>query len=135
MPGKNKTLGGGGLHHVAMKAVDFDKTVDFYTKVLGCMPMVAWGEGDGRAVMLDTGDGSCVEVFAGAKSPAPEGTWMHIALNCSDPDAATERARKAGCEVTMEPTSLTIPSKPLTDVRIAFCKGPNGEIIEFFKRV
>mgnify|MGYP000053010412 CR=1 FL=1 len=39
-----------------------------------------------------------------------------------------------GAEVTMEPKSLNIPSEPSeTPVRIAFCKGPDGEIIEFFQ--
>ena len=45
-----------------------------------------------------------------------------------------EQARKAGAEVTVEPKNVDIPSRPaVAPVRIAFCKGPDGEIIEFFQ--
>jgi glyoxylase I family protein len=85
--------------------------------------------------MLDTGDGSCLEVFAGgADGPQPEGAVLHFALRTTDCDAALARARAAGAEVTMEPTRVDIPTRPRpTPVRIAFCKGPDGEVIEFFQ--
>ena len=35
----------------------------------------------------------------------------------------------------MEPKTLTIPSTPPAEVRIAFCTGPDGETIEFFQRI
>ena len=41
---------------------------------------------------------------------------------------------KVGAEVTMEPTNINLQSTPgPTPIRIAFCKGPDGEIIEFFQ--
>ena len=135
MAGHNKILGGGGFHHVAIRVKDFAASVKFYTEVLGFTEKISWGEDQSRAIMLDTGDGNYFELFAGGSAePKPEGTYLHIALRCDDPDAALERCRKAGCEVTMEPTALDIPSTPIpTPVRICFCKGPDGEIIEFFK--
>ena len=85
--------------------------------------------------MLDAGDGNYMEIFAdGTNEPKPDGSIIHFALRTSDCDAALERARVAGAEVTMEPKSLDIPSTPhMTPVRIAFCKGPDGEVIEFFQ--
>lgn len=134
MKGKNKKIGGGGFHHVAMKARDFDASVKFYTEGLGFRKVISWGEGDGRAVMLDTGDGSCLEIFTGGpKEPAPEGALVHFALRSDDPDAAIKAARSAGAQVTMEPKNVDIPSTPPKPVRIAFCKGPDGEVIEFFQ--
>jgi glyoxylase I family protein len=134
MKGKNKKIGGGGFHHVAMKARDFDASVRFYTEGLGFRKVLSWGEGDKRAVMLDTGDGACLEIFAGGPpEPRPEGAVVHFALRSSDPDAAIQCARQAGAVVTMEPKDVDIPSNPPTPVRIAFCKGPDGEVIEFFK--
>ncbi|MFW5841610.1 MAG: VOC family protein, partial [Planctomycetota bacterium] len=38
-----------GFHHVALRSADFDRSIGFYTKVLGMTPAVAWGEGDNRA--------------------------------------------------------------------------------------
>ncbi len=135
MPGKNAEIGGGGFHRVAIRARDFDATIRFYTEALGFKEKIAWGEGDGRAVMLDTGDGNYLEVFAGGSDgPKPEGAILHFALRTDDCDTALERARAAGAEVTMEPKDIDIPSRPgPTPVRIAFCKGPDGEIIEFFQ--
>ena len=134
MAGKNKVIGGGGFHHLALRAADFDASVRFYTQGLGFVETIRWGEGDGRAVMLDTGDGSCLEVFAGGKGPKPEGALLHFALNTTGCDAALANARAAGAKVTMEPKSLVIQSAPPTPVRIAFCTGPDGEVIEFFQK-
>ena len=63
--GTNSVLGGVGFHHVAVRIADCDGAVQLYTKVLGFSPTVSWGEGDKRAVMLDTGNGSYLEVCAG----------------------------------------------------------------------
>jgi len=133
MPGTNAVIGGGGFHHVALKAKDFDRSVRFYVQALGFREKLRWGEGDGRAVMLDTGDGSCLEIFAGGKGDAPEGNLLHFALSTTNCDAAIERARAAGAPVTMEPQDVDIPSRPPVRVRLAFCKGPDGEAIEFFQ--
>lgn len=133
MTGCNEVLGGGGFHHVALRAKDFDATVEFYTRVLGFIPRLTWGDGPARAVMLDTGDGACLEVFSGGgDEPAPEGALLHMALRTEDVDAAIERVRAAGAEITMEPADVDIPGEPPAPVRIAFCKGPDGEVIEFF---
>lgn len=135
--GKNETIGGGGFHHVAIKVADFDGAVRFYTEGLGFKEKIAWGEGEKRAVMLDAGDGNYMEIFAGGPkrdAPAPEGVMIHFALRTRDCDAALNKARAAGGVVTMEPKSLDIPSRPhVTPIRIAFCKGPAGEVIEFFQ--
>ncbi len=133
MMGNNRMIQGGGFHHIAVKAKDFDKSVKFYTQGLGFKEWIRWGEGDKRAIMLDTGDGSCLEIFAGGTGPKPEGTMIHFALNTTDCDGAIAAARAAGAEVTKEPFSVVIQSNPPTPVRIAFCNGPDGEVIEFFQ--
>ena len=133
--GNNETIGGGGFHHVAIRAHDFDASVKFYTEALGFKKKISWGEAERRAIMLDAGDGNYLEIFAnGPEEPAPEGSIIHFALRTSDTDGAIERARAAGAEVTIEPKDVNIPSEPqVTPVRLAFCKGPDGEVIEFFK--
>jgi glyoxylase I family protein len=135
MPNKNKTIGGGGFHHVAIRSANFDAAVKFYKDVLGCVEKIHWGEGDGRAIMLDTGDGNYIEIFAnGTKDPKPEGSIVHFALRTTSVDAAIERARAAGCEITIEPKTVTPPHiTPHATFRVGFCKGPDGEVIEFFE--
>ena len=123
-----------GFHHIALRAHDFDATVAFYTEALGFTKGSAWGEGDGRAIMLDAGNGNYLEVFSGGTNePKPEGLFFHLALHVDDCDAYLQRAIAAGAEVTMEATSLDIPSDPPLPVRIGFVKGPNGEVVEFFQ--
>ena len=38
MPGHNKTISGGGFHHIAMRVRDFDASLKFYTEGLGFEP-------------------------------------------------------------------------------------------------
>ena len=135
MAGHNDTLGGGGFHHVAIRAWDFDASVKFYTEGLGFTRKIGWGEDEKRAVMLDAGDGNYLEIFAnGSEGKKPEGAILHLALRTTDVDSAMEKARAAGAEITTEPKDVEIQSTPgPTPVRLAFCKGPDGEIIEFFQ--
>lgn len=129
--GNNAKIGGGGFHHIAIRVIDFDKTISFYTEVLGFTERVRWGEGDKRAIMLDTGDGNYLEVFAGgAEGQKGEGAFLHLALRSDNVVEAVELARAAGMEVTEEPKDAVLGG---VHVRIAFFKGPDGEIIELFQ--
>lgn len=123
-----------GFHHLAIRVKDFDASVKFYTEGLGFKPRLSWGEGDKRAILLDTGDGNYIEIFAGgSQEEKPEGAWLHVAFRTDDCAAALESAKAAGAEVTMEVTDVTLGNNPFIDARIAFFKGPDGEIIELFQ--
>ena len=123
-----------GVHHIALRAVDFEKSYAYYTQVLGMKEIAAWGEGDGRACMLDCG-GSCIELFAGGKTIAQGGAWFHLALRTDDPDAMYKKSLDAGLKTQMEPKDVAIPSEPVLNVRIAFVVGYDGEVLEFFKEL
>jgi glyoxylase I family protein len=56
-----------------------------------------------------------------------------MAFRTDDVTTAIEAARAAGAEITVEPKAVTISNNPPTPVIIAFCKGLDGEIIEFFQ--
>lgn len=136
--GKNNTIGGGGFHHVAIRVKDWDRSMKFYTQGLGMTVRITWGEAPSRAVMLDAGSGDYLEMFERTKEEwkDADASILHFALRTRDCDAALDRARQAGAVVTMESKSLDIQSRPsVTPVRIAFCKGPDGEVIEFFQEL
>jgi glyoxylase I family protein len=134
MTGNNSKIAGGGFHHIAMRVKDFDASLSFYVDGLGFVPKVTWGEGNSRAAMLDTGDGNYLEIFAGGSDePKPEGAVLHFALRTTNTDKAIEAARTAGAQITVEPKDVAIQSDPPTEVRLAFCKGPDGEVIESFQ--
>lgn len=125
----------GGLHHIALRAADFEASLRFYRDGLGFRVARTWGEDGQPAALLDTGGGSYVEVFGGgAPGQRPEGTLLHFALRTTDCDASLERARAAGADVTVEPKTIEIAARPEPfTVRLAFCTGPDGEVIEFFQ--
>ena len=119
---------------MAIRVKDYDAAVKFY-KSLGFKEKISWGEGDRRAIMLDTGDGNYVELLSlRSDQQKAENPIAHFAIRTDDCDAATERVRMAGAEITVEPKSSTIESKTgPVPLRISFFKGPEGEIIELFQ--
>ena len=134
-PQRSKTAS--GFHHVALRASDFEATLRFYQEGLGFVRAYGWGEGDGRAAMLDSGDGNYLEVFAGGKraavEEAPEGALLHFALRTADVDGDYARAMAAGARSQVEPKDVTISGEYPVPVRLAFVQGPDGEVIEFFQ--
>lgn len=123
-----------GVHHLALESANFDASVKFYTEGLGFKQTAEWGEGSGRAVMLDIGNGSCFEIFAnGATDAQQNARFAHFAFATTDPDKAYNNALAAGAVSHRPPTDVDIPANPPLPVRIAFVKGPDGEILEFFK--
>lgn len=123
-----------GFHHAAIPSLDFEASVKFYIEVLGMTQKITWGEKPSRAIMIDAGDGNYVEIFERAEASREEGAILHFALRTDDCAAILEKVRSAGMEVTMETKDLDIPSSigPVP-VRIAFFKGPSGEIVELFQ--
>lgn len=134
----NTTLSGAGIHHIAIRARDFDKSYAFYTDGLGFTPAHRWGDDEKRAVLLDIGDGNYLELFASRpeQGPAPgaevPASWplLHLALRSTDVDRDIATVRALGCPITVEPTSVNINGKA---IRIGFFLGPDGEILEFFQ--
>lgn len=122
-----------GVHHLALASANFDKSIKFYTEGLGFKAIASWGEGNGRAVLLDIGNGSCFEIFAnGSSEPQSNEKMVHFAFATSDPDAAYKNAIAAGAVSHIEPKDVNIPATPPLPVRIAFVMGPDGEVLEFF---
>lgn len=124
-----------GIHHVALKCCGveaFEKTVRFYRDILNLTVAGAWGKGTSSVIMLDTGSG-IVEIFADGAENLPQGVVQHFALATDDVEACVEAVRAAGCQITEEPHSHIIPTVPPRELKVAFCIGPAGEEIEFFK--
>ena len=85
-------------------------------------------------MLLDTGDGNYFEISQGdPEQDQAVGLFQHIALRADDCDAAMEAVLATGAEVTMEPKDVSLSGTPPLQLRIAFFKGPDGEIIELFQ--
>jgi catechol 2,3-dioxygenase-like lactoylglutathione lyase family enzyme len=132
----NTTVPGCGLHHISVQARDWEASLRFYRDVLGMKPVVEFEVRGRTMALLDVGDGSHIELCAplpdtpAPGSPAANDPILHIALATTDTRAALEHVRRAGYAVTVEPRDVDLSGLLVT---VAFCKGPNGELIEFFQ--
>ncbi len=126
----NEILGGGGFHHIALSTKDIDASIKFYTEILGFKETISWGEGKKRIVMLDSGDNSCLELFADGVDIMPEGVFKHVALRTKDVRKVFERVKNADVTIITEPKDVVLSD---TNATIAFFKGLDGEIIELFQ--
>lgn len=120
-----------GIHHISMKCgteAEFVKVRDFYINILGLKICREWPKG----IMLDTGNG-LIEIFTDAEGTHSLGAIRHFALLTDDVDGIAAKVKSAGYEVFIEPNDKVIPSVPEYPIRMAFCYGPLGEQIEFFK--
>ena len=120
-----------GIHHVSMKCEseqDFEKAKDFYLNLLGFTLVREWPEG----VMIETGRGQ-IEIFRNGPGIRSKGAVRHIAFAADDVDSIVRKVKAAGYEVFIEPNDIVIPSDPPFHARMAFCYGPLGEELEFFR--
>ncbi len=130
---ENKVIKNAGFHHLALIASDFDKTMKFYLDGLGCSYVRGWGEGKDRIAMIDFGGGNLLEVFArGNDGEQQNARFLHLAIATTDPDGAYEAALRAGAVSVDPPKDVVIQAESPMPVRIAFVKGPDDEILEFF---
>ena len=118
-----------GIHHISMKcqAAELERVKAFYVGVLGLTICREWPEG----VMIDAG-GGMIEVFTNGPGKRAKGAIRHVALRVDDVDAIVHRVKSAGYEVFIEPNDRTFDASPAYSFRMAFCRGPLGEEIEFF---
>ncbi|HEY5337118.1 MAG TPA: VOC family protein, partial [Rhizomicrobium sp.] len=97
---KNTEFDFAGINHLALVCKDMDRTVDFYSNVLG-MPLIKTIElprGMGQHFFFDVGNGDCIAFFwfanapeaqpgvASAKpgplpGPSAHGSMNHVAIN------------------------------------------------------
>lgn len=125
-----------GIHHVAIRPTtqNYQRTISFYTEILGLEIINRWGTEEKPKCMISTGDNSCIEVLSGGKSDdLGEGAHSHLAFQTQSLEELVERVRSAGYEITTEPMEIVIEGAKPIPATIAFCKGPVSETIEFFQ--
>ena len=125
--GNNLKLRGGGLHHIAIEASDFERSLRFYTEGLGFRNVLTFPKESQTVAMLDMGDGTYIELFSGGSGEKPRRPLLHFALRTDGCEAATQGARAAGGTITLEPTDMVLEGDPPVPVRYSFCDGPDGE--------
>lgn len=128
-----------GFEHVGMTSSDLDRTIAFYCGLLGLKEILvkATGEG-GRIAFLETG-GVMLEIVEPAAAiqaparevPVTEAGIRHITFRVDDVEAVYEKLRAAGVEFTVPPRQA---ANAELIRKVAFCKDPDGIIVEFLER-
>lgn len=119
-----------GIHHIAMNVSEMTRSITFYETAFGFSRIRSWKEG--KAAMLDMGDGTILELFERPEAAGQVGSLLHIALRTNDVDGAYARALEAGAVEQTAPKDVDIPAEEPFPVRIAFVQGPDGESVELF---
>jgi hypothetical protein len=61
---------------------------------------------------------------------------IHVSFRTTRLDAVADRVRQTGAKITVEPKDVTLATTngagPVP-IRVFFCEGPSGEILEFFQ--
>jgi glyoxylase I family protein len=124
------------IHHIAIIASDFQRSRDFYVRVLGCGVIREVYRKERQSWKCDLaipGEHACIELFSFPSSPArisnPEAAGLrHLALATDDLDA--ELKHLAACGVTHEPVRID----EHTGARFTFFKDPDGLPIELYEQ-
>lgn len=137
-----------GIHHLAIRANDFDQTLKFYTRALDFSVSHTWSLPEfniRQAAMLKSSDGhTFIEIFDGQANAPREGlaakegeevrtgALLHLAMSVENAKAAYERCLEAGAKSCIEPMRLSL-GNPAVIVNNALVYSPNGEVIEFIQ--
>jgi glyoxylase I family protein len=128
-----------GFEHVGMTSSNLDKSIAFYCGLLGLKEILVKPTSEGgRIAFLDAG-GGMLEIFEppapvqtpARELPASEAGVRHITFRVDDVEMEFQRLHAAGVEFTTFPRRA-INSEIIS--KVAFCKDPDGIIVELVQR-
>ena len=116
------------LDHVGIQAADLDRSIAFYTQVLGLREVPApFPHGAARWIAL--GGGRLLHIVANGTPGTPHNRWDHFALACADLDAMIARFDALHVAWTDMDGRRAVQTRP-DHVRQIFVRDPDGYDIE-----
>jgi lactoylglutathione lyase len=130
-------IGKGRMLHTMLRVLDLEKSVDFYTRLLGMQELRRRDVPDGRYSLAFVGYGAeenstVIELTYNWDQKEPYvlgGAFGHLAIGVGDVYATCEKLGREGVKITRAPG----PVKFGTTV-IAFIEDPDGYKIELIQR-
>jgi lactoylglutathione lyase len=124
------------IRHTMLAVKDLDRSMDFYTRLLGMNIMRLRDQADQRIAYLGYGsedDGPALEMVQ-MKGPGPQPDvphWAgHVALYASDLCSLSKTLKAEGVKFVSEPQ----PVRPGTPDLVAWIQDPDGYTIELSER-
>jgi len=122
------------IHHVAIIASNYERSKDFYTRVLGCnvVEETYRAERDSYKLDLEVGGVYQIELFSFPGAPErpsyPEALGLrHLAFSVENIEDAVNELRGKGIEVE------DIRIDPITEKRYTFFQDPDGLPLELYE--
>ena len=116
------------LDHVGIQASDLDRSIAFYTRVLGLSEVPAPFPRD-AARWIALGGGRMIHIVAHGTPGAPHNRWDHFALACADLDAMIARLDAVHVAWSDMDGRHAVQTRP-DHVRQIFVRDPDGYDIE-----
>lgn len=148
-----RPAGAATLMHVALVCKDIDASLRFYREGLGFSRTYEWTQSSsptcphqvifkGRALYIELNGETYLELFPGGRDDVDSsaGPIQHIALVVPDVDEAYRSCLAAGGTTftfedwSGEPMTVELNGDPALQLRVAFVKGPSGELIELYEQ-
>lgn len=123
------------IHHIAIICSDYQKSKDFYVRILGLKPIreVYRKERDSFKLDLEVNDHYQIELFSFPNPPErpsyPEAAGLrHVAFEVEDLDEAIRHL--TGYQVEVEPIRID----EFTNKRFTFLSDPDGLPVELYEK-
>lgn len=123
------------IHHVAIICSDYERSLDFYTRVLGCKVVAEHYRTERKSYKTDLAlqDEYVIELFSFPDPPArpsyPEAAGLrHLAFEVDNLDVAVQELDGMGVE--HEP----VRTDPYTGKRFIFFQDPDRLPLEFYEK-
>jgi lactoylglutathione lyase len=127
-------MSNGALGALGIGVSDLDRSVDFYTRVLGMQRLMTFTLPDMDEVLVGyhrrRGPALALMHFTDGSDPSYADLPVKVVVYVPDPPAVADAIRAEGLEVTREPT----PVPELGDAVVGLAKDPDGYVIELLQR-
>lgn len=124
------------IEHIAINTIDFERSKDFYGRILGFRQMQTVDCGDFDITYFALPGGSRLELFdyrgknISQRRQESEAGLRHLAFQVEDVAAHEKMLREQGVTITLPTTDL-----PNLEARVLLCLDPNGITLEFCEKL